>query len=138
MSAKAVAEKAFASPYTGLVIAGAVVLVVVYFVLRSTAKAAADVVSSAASGAAGIVTGNNAATAGTEYAGAGVLGTVGAVTNKASGGIFSATGDWIGGALYTLINGDYNPNAPSSATTSKVPGSADAATSQATGATGSW
>ncbi len=63
-----------------LLAAGAALLIyVVYMLARKT-------LSDAASGAAGILTGNNAATAGTDYEGKGVAGTLGAVTNAVLGG----------------------------------------------------
>lgn len=84
------------SPVT-LAIAGGVVLVLGYLVVKEVAKAGA-----------GLVSGNNAITrnqtnaAGekvTAYEGAGVLGTVGAATNSASGGVLASVGEWIGGKV---------------------------------------
>jgi hypothetical protein len=61
-----------------------------YLIGRKTAAAAADT-------AAGIVTGENALTEGTPYEGAGILGTVGAGFNAASGGYLQAIGEQLGG-----------------------------------------
>ena len=38
------------------------------------------------------------------YQGAGVVGTIGAATNVASGGWFATAGDWIGGKAYDLTH----------------------------------
>lgn len=48
---------------------------------------------------------------GTPYAGAGVVGTVGNLTNQVSGGTLASLGDWIGGSLYDLTHSAYDPNA---------------------------
>ena len=59
----------------------------------------------------GLVSGNNAITQNqtdasgqpvTAYQGAGVLGTLGATANSASGGVFASIGEWIGGRLADL------------------------------------
>ena len=97
---------------------GIVALIVVYYVGKKTLTAAADVVG-------GTVSGNNALTAGTEYQGTGVLGTLGAATNDASGGLFSWVGNEVGGGLYDLFNGS---GAPAPATQTDATG----------GASGSW
>lgn len=63
---------------------------------------------------AGLVTGNNALTqsatdgAGrrvTAYEGAGVVGTLGAAANAASGGYLASFGQWLGNAAYDLTHG---------------------------------
>lgn len=131
MSAARTFQNLTKNPYTGLVIAGAVAALVVYYIIKNSAGAVA-------SAASGVLSGNNALTQGTDYQGAGVLGTLGAATDKVGGGIFSSIGESIGGGLYSLFGTDYNPNAPASSTNSTVPGSSDAATSQNHGATGSW
>lgn len=48
---------------------------------------------------------------GTPYQGAGVVGTLGNLTNQASGGTLATLGSWLGGKLYSAINGEYDPNA---------------------------
>lgn len=78
---------------TGLVLAAALALGVVYFVSKKTLTAAG-----------GLVSGNNAITAGTPYAGAGVVGTLGAATNAASGGVLSNVGGALGDWLYNTFN----------------------------------
>ena len=50
---------------------------------------------------------------GTPYAGAGVIGTLGNVTNQASGGTLASLGAWLGGKAYSLVNGSYDPNSVS-------------------------
>ena len=103
------------------VIAGGLVLWVGYEALKAfTNKAIAA--------AGGVVSGNNVITqnqtdfsgqATTAYQGKGVLGTLGAAANSASGGIFASLGESIGSGLYDLFN-------PSSAgTTSGSSGSSD-------------
>lgn len=63
--------------------------------------------------AGGILTGDNALTQNatdfqgarvTAYEGAGPLGTLGAATNAASGGILASLGGWIGSAAYNLTH----------------------------------
>lgn len=66
----------------------AIVAVVAYLIARRTITEVAET-------AGGIVTGDNALTRGTPYQGAGVLGTLGAATNAASGGTFQAIGEKI-------------------------------------------
>ncbi|MGH7168695.1 MAG: hypothetical protein ACRELG_00260 [Gemmataceae bacterium] len=68
---------------------GIVALVVVYYIGKQLLTGAANVVG-------GVATGNNAITAGTPYAGAGVLGTLGAATNDVSGGVLGNIGGWLG------------------------------------------
>jgi hypothetical protein len=48
---------------------------------------------------------------GTPYAGAGVVGTLGNATDQVSGGVLSTLGGWIGGSVYDLVHGSYDPNA---------------------------
>lgn len=54
----------------------------------------------------GIATGNNALTKGTSYEGAGIVGTLGAAANEASGGFLEKLGSSIGGTLYDWIHPD--------------------------------
>lgn len=86
-------------------IAVSIVGFAVYYLAGSTIKAAANVV-------AGAVSGNNAVTqnqtnfAGEDvdaYEGKGVLGTVGAVFNSASGGVFASVGETVGGWAFDLF-----------------------------------
>ena len=65
--------------------------------------------------AAGMLTGNNALTQNakdangnpvTAYQNAGVLGTVGAATNAASGGVLASAGQWIGEKLFNATHSD--------------------------------
>lgn len=56
--------------------------------------------------AGGLITGDNALTAGTPYQGAGVLGTLGAGFNAASGGFFQSAGETLGGWAYDLFGDD--------------------------------
>lgn len=78
--------------------AGAVLVIgVVYYLGRKT-------VADVASGVGGVVSGNNAITEGTAYEGAGILGTVGAAANAASGGFFETTGSKLGGWVYDLLH----------------------------------
>ena len=114
------------NPDAQLVLAVAVLVVVVYFVGKKTITAAANA-------AGGIISGNNAITAGTEYQGTGVLGTLGAATNDASGGFFNWLGDKIGGGAFAL----FGPSStPAPATT--VNNSSSTLQDPNGGATGSW
>ena len=89
----------------GTAIVGGLVLL---WLARDSIKAVADT-------AAGLVSGNNAITqnqtnaAGektTAYQGAGVLGTVGAATNAASGGVLASVGETVGGWFYEITHTD--------------------------------
>lgn len=80
-----------------LAIGAAVILGVVYFIVKKTLGAAVDT-------AAGALTGNNAITKNatnasgervTAYEGAGILGTLGAATNAVSGGTLASLGEKI-------------------------------------------
>lgn len=53
----------------------------------------------------------------TAYEGRGVLGTVGAAANAASGGILASVGQWIGSTAYDLINPPQAEPAPPAAPT---------------------
>lgn len=99
---------------------GIVAVVVVYYIGKQVLTGAANV-------AGGVVSGNNALTQGTDYQGTGVLGTLGAATNSASGGFFDWLGNKIGGGAYDLFNGS---STPAAATTVDSTGGG--------GATGSW
>lgn len=88
-----------------LAIAGGVVLVVIYVVGRAAVTEVANV-------AAGVISGNNAVTQNqhnadgetvTAYQDAGVLGTLGAVANSASGGLLASTGEKLGGWLFDIF-----------------------------------
>lgn len=95
-------DKALSNPIQ-LAIGAGIVIGIVYFLGRKT-------LSAAAGGAAGIVTGNNAATKGTAYEGKGVVGTVAAVADRASGGTLSGIGEALGGWLYDATHPEYDPN----------------------------
>lgn len=84
-----------------LYLSGAVIggLILLTWAGRKAVVAAADA-------GAGIVTGENELTKGTPYEGAGVLGTVGAAANAASGGVFQEFGEWLGGKTYDLLHPD--------------------------------
>lgn len=88
-----------------LPIAGGIVLIIaaVYYLLRKTVSDAAGAVTDTA---AGIISGNNAVTEGTPYAGAGVLGTLGGATNAALGGVPQAIGETISSWFAPTLSGD--------------------------------
>lgn len=88
-----------------LAIAGIAVAAVVYFGARATVKEVANVVG-------GVVSGDNAITRNqtnadgetvTAYQGAGVLGTLGAAANSASGGVLASAGEKLGGWLFDVF-----------------------------------
>ncbi len=81
----------------------AIVGVVAYFLVKRAAGVAAET-------AVGVVTGDNALTRGTPYQDAGVLGTLGAAANAASGGHLQSIGEAIGGWVYDITHRDYDPN----------------------------
>lgn len=47
---------------------------------------------------------------GTPYQGGGVIGTLGNVTNQASGGLLADFGGWLGGKIFDLTHSEYDPN----------------------------
>lgn len=102
------------------VVLGLVAIVVIYVIAKKSAAAVTAAAGAAADAAGGIISGNNALTAGTDYQGAGVLGTVGAAANDASGGFFDWLGSSIGGGIYDLTH-----------PTTTVPDSTTAASTQA-------
>jgi hypothetical protein len=88
------------------ILAAGVVALAVYFVLsRDAVKAGGAVVDTAG----GVLSGNNALTAGTPYEGGGVAGTVGAGVNSILGGVPQAIGESIGGWFYDLTHQRENP-----------------------------
>ena len=91
-------EKVISSPGF-MILAGGVVVWLLWDKLTGTVKAAGETVG-------GAISGNNAITAGTVYQGGGVAGTLGAATNAASGGLFEKWGTWIGGTVYDLTHPD--------------------------------
>lgn len=106
-------EKALANlTKNPLLLAGGVVLVIgaIYLLGRKTAEDAANL-------AAGLISGNNPITqnqtnaAGEPvdaYEGKGVLGTLGAIFNSASGGVFASVGGAIGQTLFDWTHNDEN------------------------------
>lgn len=84
-----------AKSYAVLLGVGVVGVIVLYFFVKSQAKAAAMVVGDIASG-------NNELTRGTPYEDAGIVGTIAAAENVTSGGLLQNIGDHIGGALADL------------------------------------
>lgn len=84
-------------------IALGVVVAVGYFLVKHVGTAAAQAVG-------GVVSGNNALTQGTAYENKGVVGTLGAATNSALGGVPQAIGEALGGWLYDVTHRDYDPS----------------------------
>lgn len=98
-----------------LAVAALLVVGGVYFFTRQAVKDVAGVGAAAAETVAGVVTGNNAITQSAKnadgvpvsaYEGAGVLGTLGAATNAASGGWLATGGEKLGGWVYNLLHSD--------------------------------
>lgn len=76
---------------------------IVYLLTKGPGVVAATVGDSIA----GVVTGKNSVTAGNPaYDGKGILGTLGAAANAASGGAFQRWGEWSGGKLFDWFGGD--------------------------------
>lgn len=91
-------------PSTVAIVAGAAVI---GFLLWSKLPSAGEAVTDTADLAGGLLTGNNAITKGARtnaYEGAGVLGTVGAATDRILGGVPSRVGESLGGWLYDLTH----------------------------------
>ena len=88
-------------------------VIVVGFLAWKAAGAAKVAAVAAADAVGGAISGNNTVTANATdsngnpvdaYQGAGVVGTIGAATNIASGGWFATAGEWIGGKAYDLTH----------------------------------
>lgn len=80
---------------------------VIGFLLWSKLPTVGEAVNTTADMAGGVLTGNNAITQGARtnaYEGAGVLGTVGAATDRILGGVPSRVGESLGGWLYDLTH----------------------------------
>lgn len=82
---------------TVLIVAGTVAVIVLFYFAKKQAAAVVDT-------AGGILSGNNALTAGTAYDGWGFLGTLGAGTNAVLGGAPNAIGEWLGGKAFDLTH----------------------------------
>jgi hypothetical protein len=93
--------KSAASQPIQFAIGVAIVGVVGYFLVKRAAGVAAAT-------AVGVVAGDNALTQGTPYQGAGVLGTLGAAANAASGGHLRSIGESLGGWVYDLTHSEYD------------------------------
>ena len=87
-------------------LAAVIVIGVVYYLARKT-------VGDVAQGVGSVVSGNNAITENqsnwngesvSAYQGKGVIGTIGAAANTASGGLLSSWGEGIGGWLYDVTH----------------------------------
>jgi hypothetical protein len=81
------------------VVLGLVAVVVVYYIGKKVVGAAGHAAGAVVNTAAGAISGNNALTQGTAYQGAGILGTLGAAFNSASGGGLASIGEWLGGKV---------------------------------------
>jgi hypothetical protein len=108
---KAAAAKLLGADPVKLAIGVAIVGGVGYLLLRQVAKDIGKVGGAAASAAGGLVTGNNAATQGTVYEGAGVAGTLGGAANAAIP-ILDDIGSWLGGKIYEWTHPSWNEPAP--------------------------
>jgi hypothetical protein len=84
-------------------VAAAVVLGVGYFLVKT-------VLGKVAAEAGGLVSGRNAITDGTPYAGAGAIATPAAIANAASGGTLADLGGWLGRTVYDWTHEEYDPN----------------------------
>lgn len=94
-----------------MITVGGIVLIAVgaAWAIKKAGGAIGSAATAVTDTAAGIVTGNNAVTAAARtdaYQGAGILGTMGAATDIASGGLFSRVGEWIGGKVADLTIAD--------------------------------
>jgi hypothetical protein len=94
---------------------GLVAAVVVYVLAKRTLKAAG-----------GVLSGNNALTAGTPYQGTGLAGTLGAGANVVSGGALQSLGEWLGGKAADLHD-YFTGSDPTASTPADVTGGATSA-----------
>lgn len=68
---------------------------------------AGQIVTETATVGGGLITGNNAITSGARtdaYSGSGVVGTLGAATDRALGGAPSRLGEWLGGKAADIVD----------------------------------
>lgn len=106
-------DKALDNPLQ-LALGVVLILGVVYYLGKKTIKDTADVAASIVSGD-NAVTRNQTNASGEKtdaYVGKGVVGTLGAGANSASGGWFASVGESLGGWAFDLFGPSYNPNAP--------------------------
>lgn len=78
-------------------------LAVAGFLLWQIGGKAGEVINKSADLVGGVLTGDNAVTQGARtdaYQGAGILGTLGAATDRMAGGSLSTFGEWLGGKVY--------------------------------------
>jgi hypothetical protein len=94
--------KAAAQPIQFAIGAG-IVVAIVYFVVKHAGAAAVET-------AVGAISGDNALTHGTPYQDKGIVGTVAAAANKASGGALQSIGEALGGWVYDVTHKAYDPN----------------------------
>ena len=87
---KAIPISGDAKSYAILIGVGVAGVLILAWFAKQQLKEGADTIG-------GLVSGNNAITKGTVYEGDGVLGTLGAAANTASGGTFQSLGEWLGG-----------------------------------------
>lgn len=103
------------NPY--VFVGGVIVLgVAAYLLVKKIAGDVKDQAVAAAKGVGGLASGNNAITDAartTAYKDAGIFGTLGASFDILGGGIFSKTGEWLGGAVsdWTDQSTNTKPNA---------------------------
>jgi hypothetical protein len=87
-----------------LAIGVGIVVGIAYFLVK-------HVGAEAAKAGAGLVTGDNALTKGTPYQNKGVVGTIAAAANAASGNVLQSIGESVGGWLYDVTHpSDYDPS----------------------------
>lgn len=82
-------------------------VVTLYTVTRAAAQGISNTAGAVVDYGAGLVTGNNGITAGARtdaYQGKGVLGTLGAATDRAFGGLLSQAGETLGGWAYDITH----------------------------------
>jgi hypothetical protein len=88
---------------------GIAVLGLGYWAVKKVTGIGGAVLDSVTETATGLVTGNNTFTENARtdaYRGEGILGTLGAATDNATGGVFSRFGEWLGGKAYDLTHSD--------------------------------
>lgn len=91
-------------PKTALIVTGVVMLGIL---LIAKLPSVAEVVEGTSDMVGGVLSGNNAITEGARtdaYTGAGVIGTLGAATDRISGGVLSRFGEWLGGSIYDITH----------------------------------
>lgn len=92
---------------------GIAVLGLGYYAVKKVAGIGGEVLDTVTETTTGLWTGNNAITENARtdaYKNMGPIGTIGAATDRVTGGYLSQFGEWLGGKAADIFQPSYNPN----------------------------